>query len=131
MQISKDDKMPQTVCITCIDKINNFYDFREICHATNIQTRKLLGLKNQFFHENSNRDNNSIYNIGRQQAANKSGLNINLDLSLSMENVNTKDRKRKYSDEMHEREDIVLQPLTNNRNSRSPISPLKRAKSTL
>ncbi|XP_037946397.1 interaptin [Teleopsis dalmanni] len=43
--ITKDDKMPQNVCRICLDKINDFYEFREMCYATNIQTRKLLGLK--------------------------------------------------------------------------------------
>lgn len=28
----------------CCDKINDFFEFREMCSATNIQTRKLLGL---------------------------------------------------------------------------------------
>lgn len=38
--------MPQTMCCLCVDKINDFYEFREMCYATDIQTRKLLGLKN-------------------------------------------------------------------------------------
>ncbi|KAH8363669.1 hypothetical protein KR084_012872 [Drosophila pseudotakahashii] len=40
-----DDKMPQTMCSQCVDKINDFYEFREMCYATNKQTRNLLGLK--------------------------------------------------------------------------------------
>lgn len=36
--------MPQSVCQLCCDKINDFYEYREMCAATNIQTRKLLGL---------------------------------------------------------------------------------------
>lgn len=40
----KNDKMPQRICALCIDKINDFYEFREMCQATNIQTRKLLNL---------------------------------------------------------------------------------------
>lgn len=43
--VSKDDKMPQTMCTLCVDKINDFYEFREMCYATNKQTRNLLGLK--------------------------------------------------------------------------------------
>lgn len=45
LQVSQDDKMPQTMCSLCVDKINDFYEFREMCFATNNQTRKLLGLK--------------------------------------------------------------------------------------
>lgn len=37
--------MPQTMCSLCVDKVNDFYEFREMCYATNAQTRKLLGLK--------------------------------------------------------------------------------------
>lgn len=36
--------MPQRVCALCLDKINDFYEFREMCHATNEQTRKLLNI---------------------------------------------------------------------------------------
>lgn len=36
--------MPQQICSLCSDKINDFYEFREMCAATNEQTRKLLGL---------------------------------------------------------------------------------------
>ncbi|XP_043653323.1 uncharacterized protein LOC122620091 [Drosophila teissieri] len=43
--VSVDDKMPQTMCSLCVDKINDFYEFREMCYATNKQTRNLLGLK--------------------------------------------------------------------------------------
>ncbi|KAM8706422.1 hypothetical protein ACLKA7_010662 [Drosophila subpalustris] len=43
--VTKDDKMPQTMCSLCVDKINDFYEFREMCYATNKQTRNLLGLK--------------------------------------------------------------------------------------
>lgn len=45
LQVSEDDKMPQTICSQCVDKINDFYEFREMCYATNKQTRNLLGLK--------------------------------------------------------------------------------------
>ncbi|XP_005190604.2 zinc finger E-box-binding homeobox 1 isoform X1 [Musca domestica] len=44
--ITKDDRMPQTMCTLCVDKVNDFYEFREMCYATYEQTRKLLGLKN-------------------------------------------------------------------------------------
>lgn len=43
--VTLDDKMPQTMCSQCVDKINDFYEFREMCYATNKQTRNLLGLK--------------------------------------------------------------------------------------
>ncbi|SPP80775.1 acrosomal protein KIAA1210 [Drosophila guanche] len=42
--VTVDDKMPQTMCSICVDKINDFYEFREMCYATNKQTRNLLGL---------------------------------------------------------------------------------------
>ncbi|XP_023309353.2 daf-12-interacting protein 1 [Lucilia cuprina] len=46
LSVTKDDKMPQSMCYLCVDKINDFYEFREMCYSTNAQTRKLLGLKN-------------------------------------------------------------------------------------
>ncbi|CAD6994729.1 unnamed protein product [Ceratitis capitata] len=45
--VCKDDKMPQSACGLCVDKINDFYEFREMCYATDVQTRKLLGLKGE------------------------------------------------------------------------------------
>lgn len=36
--------MPQSICTLCADKINDFFEYREMCGATNIQTRKLLGI---------------------------------------------------------------------------------------
>lgn len=39
--------MPQRICMLCIDKINDFYEYREMCIATNIQTRKFLGVPEQ------------------------------------------------------------------------------------
>ncbi|KAH8250394.1 hypothetical protein KR026_012187 [Drosophila bipectinata] len=46
-RVSSTDKMPQTMCSLCVDKINDFYEFREMCYATNKQTRNLLGLKQE------------------------------------------------------------------------------------
>lgn len=31
-------------CLLCADKINDFYEYKEMCKATNLQTRNLLGL---------------------------------------------------------------------------------------
>ncbi|XP_055324625.1 uncharacterized protein LOC129579070 [Sitodiplosis mosellana] len=44
IQVMKNDRMPQKICALCVDKINDFYEFREMCQATNVQTRKLLSL---------------------------------------------------------------------------------------
>lgn len=40
----KNDQMPKNICSLCVDKINDFYEYREMCWATNSQTRKLLGI---------------------------------------------------------------------------------------
>ncbi|XP_055849105.1 uncharacterized protein LOC129914078 [Episyrphus balteatus] len=47
LMITKDDKMPQFMCTLCVDKINDFFEFREMCYATDGQTRKLLGIKGE------------------------------------------------------------------------------------
>ena len=39
--------MPQFMCTLCVDKINDFFEFREMCYATDGQTRKLLGIKGE------------------------------------------------------------------------------------
>lgn len=44
IQVFKDDKMPQNICSLCVDKINDFYEYRLMCAATNLQTRTILNL---------------------------------------------------------------------------------------
>lgn len=38
--------MSTKICAACVDKINDFIEFRELCSATNIQMRISLGLPN-------------------------------------------------------------------------------------
>ncbi|KAL5282543.1 hypothetical protein ACFFRR_005575 [Megaselia abdita] len=45
IEVTSRDKMPQSCCSLCSDKIDDFWEFREMCYATNAQTRKLLGLR--------------------------------------------------------------------------------------
>ncbi|KFB50372.1 AGAP005269-PA-like protein [Anopheles sinensis] len=44
IKVSKNDQMPQQICTLCIDKVNDFYEYRSMCAATNIQTRTFLNL---------------------------------------------------------------------------------------
>ncbi|XP_055551258.1 titin-like isoform X2 [Wyeomyia smithii] len=44
IQVSKDDRMPQNICSLCVDKINDFFEYRLMCAATNLQTRTILNL---------------------------------------------------------------------------------------
>ncbi|KAJ6640145.1 Zinc finger protein, partial [Pseudolycoriella hygida] len=44
IKVRRNDQMPQYICTLCVDKINDFFEYREMCGATNIQTRKLLGM---------------------------------------------------------------------------------------
>lgn len=44
IQVTKDDKMPQNICSLCVDKISDFYEYRLMCAATNVQTRTILNL---------------------------------------------------------------------------------------
>ncbi|XP_038220323.1 uncharacterized protein LOC119838448, partial [Zerene cesonia] len=47
IEISQDDKMPPLICELCVDKIQDFYDFLEMCRRTNKRTRLRLGLPPQ------------------------------------------------------------------------------------
>ncbi|XP_058178270.1 uncharacterized protein LOC131294243 [Anopheles ziemanni] len=44
LKVYKNDQMPQQICTLCIDKVNDFYEYRSMCAATNIQTRTILNL---------------------------------------------------------------------------------------
>ncbi|XP_058811605.1 titin homolog [Topomyia yanbarensis] len=44
IQVCKDDRMPQNICSLCVDKINDFFEYRLMCAATNLQTRTILNL---------------------------------------------------------------------------------------
>ncbi|XP_058121418.1 uncharacterized protein LOC131263266 [Anopheles coustani] len=40
--VCKNDQMPKEICLQCIDKLNDFYEYRAVCAATNIQMRAIL-----------------------------------------------------------------------------------------
>lgn len=44
IKVLSNDKMPQQMCIMCLDKINDFYEFRLMAENTEKQTREALGL---------------------------------------------------------------------------------------
>ncbi|KAG5671117.1 hypothetical protein PVAND_001331 [Polypedilum vanderplanki] len=44
IKVHRQDKMPQNVCFICMDKINDFYEFRLMALNTDKQTREALGL---------------------------------------------------------------------------------------
>lgn len=44
IEVHQDDKMPPLICELCVDKINDFYEFLNMCRQTNIRTRLRLGL---------------------------------------------------------------------------------------
>ncbi|KAL4720781.1 hypothetical protein ACJJTC_013833 [Scirpophaga incertulas] len=44
IEVHQDDKMPPLICEVCVDKVNDFYEFMELCKKTNKRTRQRLGL---------------------------------------------------------------------------------------
>ncbi|ALC47224.1 CG1647 [Drosophila busckii] len=79
-----------TMCSLCMDKINDFYEFREMCHATNEQTRKLLGLKQ----------------------AEPQRLDTNLMLKQEPVSISKRGRKRKIDETKTNRADLLLDVKT-------------------
>ncbi|XP_041983348.1 nucleolar protein dao-5-like isoform X2 [Aricia agestis] len=47
IEVHQDDKMPPLICELCVDKVNDFYEFLEMCKQTNKKTRLRLGLPPQ------------------------------------------------------------------------------------
>ncbi|KAL0858325.1 hypothetical protein ABMA27_012220 [Loxostege sticticalis] len=47
IEVHPDDKMPPLICELCVDKVNDFYEFVELCQRTNKRTRMRLGLPAQ------------------------------------------------------------------------------------
>ncbi|XP_022835125.1 uncharacterized protein LOC111362649 [Spodoptera litura] len=47
IEVHQDDKMPPLICELCVDKVNDFYEFLEMCRQTNKRTRLRLGLPPQ------------------------------------------------------------------------------------
>ncbi|CAH2064911.1 unnamed protein product, partial [Iphiclides podalirius] len=47
IEVSQDDKMPPLICELCVDKVNDFYEFFDMCRQTNKRTRHRLGLPPQ------------------------------------------------------------------------------------
>ncbi|CAG9577445.1 unnamed protein product [Danaus chrysippus] len=46
-EVHQEDKMPPLICELCVDKVNDFYEFLEMCRQTNKRTRLRLGLPPQ------------------------------------------------------------------------------------
>ncbi|XP_060808270.1 uncharacterized protein LOC106133670 [Amyelois transitella] len=44
IEVHQDDKMPPLICELCVDKVNDFYEFMEMCRHINKRTRLRLGL---------------------------------------------------------------------------------------
>ncbi|EAL41696.2 AGAP005269-PA [Anopheles gambiae str. PEST] len=44
IRVHANDQMPQNVCTLCVDKVNDFYEYRLMCASTNLQTRSILNL---------------------------------------------------------------------------------------
>ncbi|XP_053674127.1 uncharacterized protein LOC128724426 [Anopheles nili] len=44
IKVHKQDQMPQQICSLCVDKVNDFYEYRLMCASTNLQTRTILNL---------------------------------------------------------------------------------------
>ncbi|XP_077302701.1 uncharacterized protein LOC143923075 [Arctopsyche grandis] len=53
IDVNTDDKMPPLICELCVDKVNDFYEFREMCRSTNSRVRASLGLPPQTFNQES------------------------------------------------------------------------------
>ncbi|XP_054746532.1 uncharacterized protein LOC129248429 [Anastrepha obliqua] len=84
--VCKDDKMPQSACVLCVDKINDFYEFREMCYATDVQTRKLLGLKGGSQKKNITADVKPIIDI-KEETGVKRGRKRKSDEVIAREEV--------------------------------------------
>uniref|UniRef100_A0A182N9J7 ZAD domain-containing protein n=1 Tax=Anopheles dirus TaxID=7168 RepID=A0A182N9J7_9DIPT len=44
IKVNINDQMPQEICPLCVDKVNDFYEYRLMCASTNLQTRTILNL---------------------------------------------------------------------------------------
>ncbi|RVE49900.1 hypothetical protein evm_005493 [Chilo suppressalis] len=51
IEVHQDDKMPPLICELCVDKVNDFYVFLDLCRQTNKRTRQRLGLPMQSTHK--------------------------------------------------------------------------------
>lgn len=75
--------MPQSICTLCADKINDFFEYREMCGATNIQTRKLLGIPLEV--TKRKKLTNDKVNILHSQVCNKSKQCVYLTNNVKQE----------------------------------------------
>ncbi|XP_052899033.1 uncharacterized protein LOC128305564 [Anopheles moucheti] len=44
IKVTLTDKMPQLICSLCVDKMNDFYEYRMMCETTDLEIRKILHL---------------------------------------------------------------------------------------
>uniref|UniRef100_A0A1A9VVF9 ZAD domain-containing protein n=1 Tax=Glossina austeni TaxID=7395 RepID=A0A1A9VVF9_GLOAU len=113
LTISKDDRMPQTMCTLCVEKINDFYEFRDMCYATNAQTRKLLGLKHQEVKKQL-----PVLDI-------KTELSIKEEMSSSSVLINKANNRKRKSDDVTVKKEASANAAVSNKKLRLASQTLK------
>ncbi|CAG9790495.1 unnamed protein product [Diatraea saccharalis] len=63
IEVHQDDKMPPLICELCVDKVNDFYVFLEMCQQTNKRTRQRLGLPLQTTHKGTSDSGDCILGV--------------------------------------------------------------------
>ncbi|XP_059050288.1 uncharacterized protein LOC131845265 [Achroia grisella] len=130
IEINPDDKMPPLICELCVDKVNDFYQFMEMCKQTNIHTRLRLGLPLQkpankiaLQVENNSRVSRASQTTFKMTRPSKPSPSPPPSRSRREDEMTLSSLKKENSRESRSSETIEKQPIRTTRNSKAASPP--------
>ncbi|XP_028038322.1 uncharacterized protein LOC114249054 [Bombyx mandarina] len=116
IKVHQDDKMPPLICELCVDKVNDFYEFLDMCRRTNIRTRQRLGLPVNIMKTAENADSNtSILGVTEPIVLNDDSDD---DLPIKKKSV-TRDNDKKNNKSVKAKKETVTEKNETTRSSRN------------
>ncbi|XP_046976176.1 uncharacterized protein LOC124542262 [Vanessa cardui] len=94
--------MPQLICELCVNKVDDFYEFLEMCRQTNKRTRLRLGLPPQAMPRGASDDGDCILVVTEPEFINEDSNEI------SLRSRNTYKNKKGDSNETSDDGDCIL-----------------------
>ncbi|XP_013142589.1 PREDICTED: uncharacterized protein DDB_G0287625-like [Papilio polytes] len=124
IEVHQEDKMPPLICELCVDKVNDFYEFSEMCKQTNMKTRLRLGLPPQTMPRGAPNAGDCILGVTETIFANDDSNEpiIKHVGKQSKSKKETSDKVKMKSSENSRNSKSRLSPDTNRRATRRSIS---------
>ncbi|XP_045541214.1 uncharacterized protein LOC106711555 [Papilio machaon] len=122
IEVHQDDKMPPLICELCVDKVNDFYEFSEMCKQTNMKTRLRLGLPPQTMPRGAPNAGDCILGVTETIFSNDDSNEPIIKHKQSKSKKETSDKVKNKSSENNRNSRHLKSPEDNRRTTRRSIS---------